>query len=120
WLGLALDLERILGGNKETPTALVLDGDDLDPVPYPRASFHWSDEADALETVVECLFDTRWPDQQFEGGVRDQRKCKITVRYRCAEGAFAFGPFHIDVDPLMIARASCEHVDRCLVQCDPA
>jgi len=38
---------------------------------------------------------------------------------RAAEGTLAFGPFHIDVNPLMIARAGRKRVDARLVDSNP-
>src|SRR5215472_4969074 len=119
-LGFAFDLDGVLGGQEHPPLALVLRGEQLDPIADAGTGLDRHDKTHAVEAVVQRLVDAGRLYDNLECGWRQHRKRQVAVRDGGPEQAVTLGALDIDMDPLVIRGAFGELVDALLVYRDPA
>jgi hypothetical protein len=86
---------------------------------YPGSRFHWAEEANPLEPIIDTHpgpLDTR---HCVESKRRQERQCEKAMRNGPSKRRFALGSLTIGVNELMIMGGVGKHVDHRLIDCQP-
>ncbi len=83
------------------------------------AGLDWGQKADLVVAVVDGASRAFWDDADLAAHHREERERQQAVGDGSAGGRLAFGPFHVNMDPLPVACELGEGVDHRLVDRHP-